>query len=304
MIVNMVYGLKTIFPKIKETFWNRLIIFWYRISKNNRSGLNKKKRKQKVIISFTSIPSRIDLVWITVESLLRQNYKPDKIIIWLSKEEFKNRAIPKRLKDQIHRGVEIRFCENLQSYKKIVYALKAYPEAIIVTVDDDVIYAESMLRKLIGAYVKHPDCICAHRTHIMTLKRNGKLQRYDRWIAYPKRKSLFDIPLYTNLPTGVGGILYPPHSLYKDVLNASLFMKLAPNADDLWLKIMAILNGTKTINVKGIYGNILSIVGTQEKALSKKNVLERKNDQYLKDLIEYYGIDLREIFSGEQRNYQ
>lgn len=87
-------------------------------------------------------------------------------------------------------------------------------------------------------------------------------------------------------------------------MNASLFMKLAPNADDLWLKIMAILNGTKTINVKGIYGNILSIVGTQEKALSKKNVLERKNDQYLKDLIEYYGIDLREIFLSEQRSYQ
>lgn len=165
MIVNVVYRLKKLFPKMKESFWNCLIIYWYRIRKRNKSGLNRKKRKRQVVISFTSIPSRIESVWITAESLLRQNYKPDKIILWLSEEEFKNKAIPKQLLEQTYRGIEIRFCNNVQSYKKIVYTLKTYPEAIIVTVDDDVIYAESMLRELVKAYHEHPDCICAHRSH-------------------------------------------------------------------------------------------------------------------------------------------
>ena len=47
-----------------------------------------------------------------------------------------------------------------------------------------------------------------------------------------------------NFPTGVGGVLYPPHSLDEEVLNESIFMDICTYADDVWLKAMALKKGT------------------------------------------------------------
>jgi hypothetical protein len=49
-------------------------------------------------------------------------------------------------------------------------------------------------------------------------------------------------------PTGVGGILYPPKCFHKDIADKELFLKLAPNADDIWFWAMACLIGRKKIN--------------------------------------------------------
>ena len=82
---------------------------YYNICKSRQSGINKSYiRKKKIIISMTSIPVRIDKVWIVVESLLRQTYKPDQIILWLAKDEFKDCPLPSTLKAQQKRGLQIR----------------------------------------------------------------------------------------------------------------------------------------------------------------------------------------------------
>ena len=45
----------------------------------------------KVIISLTSYPARIDTVHLTIRSILRQTVQADKILLWLSIEEFPNK---------------------------------------------------------------------------------------------------------------------------------------------------------------------------------------------------------------------
>lgn len=47
------------------------------------------------------------------------------------------------------------------------------------------------------------------------------------------------------MPTGCGGILYPPGSLYGDVCDEDIFSELAPTCDDLWFWAMSTLNGYK-----------------------------------------------------------
>ena len=42
----------------------------------------------KIIVSLTSFPPRIKKIWLTIETLLRQKDKPDRIILWLSVDEF------------------------------------------------------------------------------------------------------------------------------------------------------------------------------------------------------------------------
>ena len=72
-----------------EWFYNVFVRKWYVKHPSKRSGIVKKSRQQKVVVSLTSYPKRIGTVWITIETLLRQNVKPDVIILWLAKSQFK-----------------------------------------------------------------------------------------------------------------------------------------------------------------------------------------------------------------------
>ncbi|MBQ2886366.1 MAG: hypothetical protein IJE43_21810 [Alphaproteobacteria bacterium] len=46
------------------------------------------KINMKVIVSLTSYPARINIVHKTIESLLNQTYKADKVILYLAYEQF------------------------------------------------------------------------------------------------------------------------------------------------------------------------------------------------------------------------
>lgn len=61
-------------------------------------------------------------------------------------------------------GLEIRFCENLRSYKKIIPALQEYPDAILITADDDWLYTQDWLAGLWCPYERHPHDIHAWRS--------------------------------------------------------------------------------------------------------------------------------------------
>lgn len=285
---------KTCGEKIQDDILEKLIVVYYKLVKHGWRGTNQKhSRKRKVVISMTSILSRIDKVWITMESLLRQTYKPDRIILWLAKDEFKNVKLPDKLMKQTKRGVEIRYCENLKSYKKFYYTVKEYPYDYIVVVDDDVIYAENMLKELIQTYKKNKGCVICHRSHYINVK-HEKLQPYNKWVNYHKRNDLDISPTYHNFFTGCGGILFPMFLMNRKVLEKDVFLKLAPNADDVWLNFCAWISGLKIKNTKGILGNIISIESSSSNGLMQKNVSQRENDLQIKQVLEYLKINIHD----------
>src|SRR5690554_5862757 len=51
---------------------------------------NPKKTKKNLIISLTSFPARISNVNLVIESMLRQTILPERIILWLSRKQFKS----------------------------------------------------------------------------------------------------------------------------------------------------------------------------------------------------------------------
>ena len=110
-------------------------------------GLNTEKRDRLYIVSLTSFPARIDDIWVTIEILLRQTFKPDKIILWLAQNQFPStKAIPESLFQLLDRGLTIEFCEeDLRAHKKYFYAFQQYPDANIITVDDDLYYDRYLL---------------------------------------------------------------------------------------------------------------------------------------------------------------
>ena len=119
----------------------------------------------------------------------------------------------------------------------------------------------------------------------MTFSKQGRLKTYNSWKKnyHGTEKSLI------TLPTGVGGVLYPPHCFHKDICNADIFMKLAPQADDVWFKAMTLLNGVYCKKVSH-GGNSLKIIDNEDLSLQRYNVYENGNDLQIKSVFDNYNI--------------
>lgn len=218
-----------------------------------KMGVTKKKREKQVIISLTSFPTRINSAYNTIVTLLNQKYLPDRVILWLAKEQFPKGTedIPNKILMLQQYGLEIKWFHDIKSYKKLIPALLEFPDDIIITVDDDWYYSTSLVEILMEEYEKYPDeIICHAATHPM-IDEKGYLKSSDENIDYRGTTSYF------NKLLGGSGVLFPPHSLDKEVLNENVFMNIAPTNDDIWFWAMAVKKGTKTRIAKRAIGLLL-----------------------------------------------
>lgn len=247
-----------------------------------------KTGKAKIIVSLTTYPARINKVWITIETILRQHTSPDLVILWLSADEFIDKSIlPANLLMLEKRGLQIRFCpDNLMPHKKYFYAMKEFPDACIVTVDDDVMYAPDLLDKLLKSHAQYPHSICSAITReIKTV--NGEILPYSSW----KYVSVNSGPSFQLLSIGVGGTLFPPGSLNSELFNEEQLKKIALTADDLWLKNMSLLNKTTTVSIAGEYSRFfIPVIQKNKGGLMDTNIGQLENDRIFKDLMKYYQI--------------
>lgn len=205
---------------------------------------------QKLIVSLTSFPGGMGVIVPTLKSLLDQSVLPDKIILYLTMPEFPDRSIPGDLEKLVRENplLEIRFHpRNIRSYTKLVPALHDFPDDIIITVDDDVIYSSDLIKQLLKEHKKYPESIISQRTRRMRFSETWDLLPYHSWKIYKHVRYITwgSEPKYTNFLTGTGGVLYPPHALAPESTDEALFMALAPTADDVWFWAMAVKNHTK-----------------------------------------------------------
>lgn len=225
-----------------------------------------------LIVSLTSYPARISKLWMVIKALLNQKLVDNfKVILWLSENQFPKGldSLPKSLTNLIEKGLDIRFVsDDLKSHKKYYYAFKEYPNNIVVTVDDDVLYSPKLLRTLLDAHDKYSDCVICNRG----VKIN-KEKSYRNW----GKVDNFMIPVSSIMPTGIGGVLYPPRCYNNNIFNIEAIKSTCINGDDLWLNFMCRLNGTKVVHT-GVRFGFITVLSSQETALCKENVNHDKND--------------------------
>ena len=255
-------------------------------------GIKKRKRKPKIIVSLTSYPERIYDIHYCLYSLLNQYLKPDKVILWLAKEEFPDGELdlPKEVLILKNNGLTIKFCENIKSYKKSIPTLKEYPNDILVTADDDIYYPPDWLKKLYEEHKKYPKSVIGLRSRQMQINNNDEFIDYNKWKLSNEEKE----ESYLNFMTGSGGILYPPNCFYKDVLKKEIFLDIAENGDDLWLWAMTVLNKTKYKVPSKRYNDLIYINPARERQLINESTLwssnmnENQNNEQLKRIIKKY----------------
>lgn len=240
-----------------------------------------------LIITLTSIPSRLGIIDLTIRSLLNQTTKPQKILLWLN-EDLRNQ-IPKKLTDLEGDIFEIRYQKDLTcSHRKLIYSLVEFPESTLVTCDDDLIYIDTWLESLYNEHLQHPKSVIANECRKITYDAEGALLPYKQW-KMQKDTALADPKL---LPIGYGGVLYPAHSLHADVTNQTLFLKLTPKADDLWFRMMSFLQGTEVRRASTPSPKPTPIAGSQKISLKRTNVRQDGNREQWQALCEHYSVKL------------
>lgn len=266
---------------------NFIIPIQLKLSSNNpQYKLNGQKlTEQRIIVTLTSFPKRINKLWIVIESILRQTQQPDKIILWLSSKQFSNLEIlPSNLLRLQKRGLDIKIVENdLRSHKKYYYAVQQFPKDILITVDDDIIYPTDMIQQLLYAHKKYPQSVIARYGYKIKAK-NNVIEPYSNWDPY-----------YTNERPNVhaffgsgGGTLFPVGSFPIITTDEKVFLKICPSADDIWLNALIRLQGMGVLMLQANEGAILPIINSNDITLSSKNLGEELNDTQLKDVRNYF----------------
>lgn len=237
-----------------------------------------------LIVSFTSFPARINEVWQVVECMKRQTLLPEKIILWLSKEQFPNRdSIPETILNREDDLFSIRFVEgNIRSHKKYYYVSKEYPNKMIFLIDDDIYYDTDILNRSINEFNDYGgECVVCNYGFQMKYNTTGSLP-YSQWdiVEYAKvGKDLF-------FGSG-GGTLFRPLDLYRDLTDIDLALRLTPIADDIWLNTMVLKSALTKIMLP--HGPLLNIEIEDNVTLTSVNNEMGRNDDQILAVRQYYG---------------
>ena len=200
-----------------------------------------------IYISLTSIFQNQDLLIKTLKSIKNQTLKPDKIFCYLSEEPFlldsgfthKN-ITNLDLKNFINENkeFEIVWVKNIGSYRKLLPLLKEKwnENCLIITIDDDAIYDENLVKNLVNAYNENK-CVIGYRGFTPKM---DKIKNFD----YTKRDNE-KLKYRYNFLTGLGSILYKPDFFHKTgnlIFDQSIYLNYCDKQDDIWFYILRIMN--------------------------------------------------------------
>jgi len=242
----------------------------------------------EIIVSLTTYGKRLNEVAVTIESIMEQTMKANRIILWID-NIFREKPLPMNLQLLQKCGLEVEYCKDIRSYTKLVPSLRKFPDAAIITIDDDLIYNYDVLEHLIVAYQQEPQYIYCHRMHKMMLDEKGNILPYFSWEWESQNKTASHL----NFPTGVGAVLYPPHSLSPEVTDEKTFLNICKYADDVWFKAMALKAGTKSklVYSSNPHGNDYVVnENVQDMGLFNINGGKNLNDTQLKAVFDKYDL--------------
>lgn len=245
-----------------------------------------------VTVSLTAIPSRIDRLWVVMESLMRQTVRPDRIIVALTQEEFPQgmAQMPESLLAYVRLGVEIAFLPyNLKCHNKYFHALRHCPDSCVVTVDDDCWYSRDTIARLIDMHEAYQDAVVSNIARVIDTEH---FHTYKMWKKSPSASA----PDHRCVALGFGAILYPPQFAQRcadaghDLFSVDLIGRLAPTTDDLWLKAVEMVSGIK-VACGSFYPNPVTVTGSQKISLRSINKgAENRNDIQWKAMDDHFKL--------------
>ena len=224
-----------------------------------------------IYVSITTIPQRLKNLNKSVDSLLNQTKKPDKIFINIPnkykrfKEIIKNEEIPK-FNDS---SVQITRCEDYGPGTKLLGSIdQINKDSLVILADDDHIYQDYMIEKFYYYYSKAPEN--AYSFYVHPLKNFGVGQGADGFA------------INSNLLNGV-------EKFYNEVVktNDDLFIH-----DDLWTSFFLFF--VKKVKILSLQSQLKINKNNQRRLIYTKHSQDN-------GLIESYGKNINEAVRNRDK---
>lgn len=193
----------------------------------------------RINVSLTSIYANKDILQKSITSLLNQTMKPDAIYLYLSHERYLLDSGFTKIPEWLSRlPITVRFVPNDGPYRKLIPLLKEKwdSDEVIITVDDDTVYAPNLVETMVEEYKRSGNCVGCRVVHLEDL-RTYTLSQFK--------------PVHVNnFHTGKGAVLYHPsmfkkrvHPFITDAIFNERYAFFCPTNDDIWFNLWRIYNG-------------------------------------------------------------
>lgn len=248
----------------------------------------------QVIVSCTTTKNRLFLLYYMLKSIKKQTLKPDILYVNLSSKEDLIPAIHEFVPDLLKLDfVKINWTEDIGSYRKLLPIIDKIKddENFVVTADDDILYGNNWLEKLVEMGKKYPKHIVCARARNMKKKLFGKWEKYSKWELIEEARAGMNI-----LPNGGAGAVYRKNLLDIEFLKDPAFRKIASTSDDLWFRMASLRKGTPVyvfpeINSESIYLNHRLGLENINIKKYKKSFFTKINKKTLGRIKEWMRID-------------
>ena len=224
-----------------------LVIFYFIFSlfygyKGIFKFINVKKDK-RIVVSLSTLPSRIKNIDKVIKSILKNKIKPDVIYINIpkySKREKREYIIPDKIKNIEIVKINI-IDEDYGPITKLYPTLlkEIDPETIIICIDDDKEYDKNLIKHLLSVSKKYPkDCVCISGWNYLNLG----------FYALPVSIGLNNIIKNVDILQCYNGVLYK-RKFFEDDFKNIIKCKECLTTDDI---LISKYLKYKNINIKSV----------------------------------------------------
>ena len=221
----------------------------------------------RIIVSLTSIPSRIGNIERTLNSILNQKVRPDTISLNIPEV---CRRSPKKgyeIPEHVQKIPSVRIVRTPYDHGSSMKLLPVLdyekdPESIIVTVDDDHEYDDGFIETLLGYERRYPDC---------ALGFNGWLVRpLIEENRYEFIEEYLEKPVQADVLEGYRGVLYKPRFFDRSIFDYRGFPEVSHKVDDVWISAHLAKRGVVRLVLPGVYSREFELPRGLHKSLSFK----------------------------------
>lgn len=186
------------------------------------------RRPERVVVTLTTIPARAAMLKPVLRSLIDQSEPADRIVLALPHATRSGEPYPPLAQLALPQGVEVIRCEDEGPATKVLPALRLEPDAVLIVVDDDVIYPRRFIETLLKEHRRLRKAAFGFRG--VRLTQSVPFYALDHIFATGIAE-----PAAVDVLFGTWGYLLPPRILGEAVHDFTGYPPQVRWVDDVWI---------------------------------------------------------------------